>query len=134
MADLVSKLLVAFVEMYAEAHALEPRANLAPVVDLVLGDRRNDCLHRCEPCRKRAAVMLDEDAEEAFERTGKRAMNHYGAMIGAVASAIGEFEAFRQDEINLHGTQLPLAADRIANVDIELRAVESAAAFVDLIR
>ena len=61
-------------------------------------------------------------------------MDHDRAVILAVGGAVLQFEASRQYEIDLHRAELPRAADRVAHVDVELGAVERAAALVDVER
>src|ERR1700677_1195886 len=54
-------------------------------------------------------------------------------MIRTVGAAILQLEAFGQDEVDLHGAELPFAADGIVQVDVELGPVERAAALIDRI-
>src|SRR5665213_2394762 len=55
-------------------------------------------------------------------------------MVVAVGAAILQLETVGQDEVDLHGAELPFAADRVVQVDVELRAVERASAGVDGVR
>jgi hypothetical protein len=55
-------------------------------------------------------------------------------MIGAVAAAVGEREALRQDEVDLDGAELPAAPNRVVHVDVELWAIERAAPAIDRVR
>ena len=132
--DLVAELLVRRVGVDAETARAQTVAHVVRVVELVLGDRHDDGLHRREPGGEVAGEVLDEHAEEALHRARQRAVDHDRPMIGAVGAAILELEAFGQHEVDLHGSELPLAADRVAQVDVELGPVERAAAFVDLVR
>src|ERR1700722_7491064 len=131
MPNFVPELFIRFVELGTKARFCQPIDHAASIPRFILGYRRNDGLDRRQPSGEGSAVMLDERAEEAFERPGKRAVNHDGTVILPVASAIFQLETFGQNEINLDRTKLPRTAERIANVDVELRTVEGAAAFVD---
>jgi hypothetical protein len=52
----------------------------------------------------------------------------------AVLADVREPEAHRQVEVELDRGQLPLAAERVVESQVDLRAVEGAAALVDLVR
>ena len=49
-----------------------------------------DDLHRREPHRKRAGVVLDQNAEEALDRSVQRAMHHQRLMRFAVLGDVFE--------------------------------------------
>ena len=68
--------------------------------------------------------MLDQHAEEALDRAPQRAMHHQRLMAGAIFADVFQFEAPRQIEIELHGGELPRAADRVDQLDVDFRAVE----------
>ena len=51
--------------------------------------------------------MFDQDAEETFERSGKRPMDHHRTVILPVGGAVLQIEASRQHEIDLHRPELP---------------------------
>jgi hypothetical protein len=57
--------------------------------------------------------MLDQDAEETFNGTPQRAMHHQRLMTIAVFADIFHAESPGQIEIELHGGQLPGAADGV---------------------
>ncbi len=48
-------------------------------------------------------------------------MDHVGPVLGAVRADVGHVEPFGQVEVDLHRRQLPLAADGVAGVDVDLR-------------
>ena len=78
--------------------------------------------------------MLDQDAEEALDRTPQRAMHHQRLVAVAVFADVFQFEARRQIEIELHGGQLPRAADGVDQLHVDLRAVERRFALHVLVR
>ncbi len=66
LADLGVHLFVAGVEFHAQAGGFEFFLYLLGVVEVLLRDGHEADLHRREPQRKRAGVVLDEHAEEPF--------------------------------------------------------------------
>ena len=74
--------------------------------------------------------MLGEHAEEAFDGTELRRMDHHRLFAGAVGCDVFESEALGLVEVELDGRHLPGAADGVAGLDGDLRAVEGGAARV----
>ncbi len=72
--------------------------------------------------------MFGEHAEEAFDRTELRRVDHHRLLAGAVGGDVFEAEALRLVEVELDGRHLPGAADRVPGLDGDLRAVERRAA------
>src|SRR4051812_21264106 len=97
----------------------------ARIVDLSVGDRHHHGLHGCEPYRECSRVVLNQNAEEALDRTVESAMAHERLVLVSIFADILEAEAARQGEIELHGGELPLAADGVHQFHVDLRAVES---------
>ena len=79
------------------------------VLSLPVGDGQHDRLHRREPHRERAGVVLDQDAEEALDGAVERAVHHQRLVRLAVLADVLQAEAARQGEIELHGGELPRA-------------------------
>jgi hypothetical protein len=75
-----------------------------------------------------ARVVLDQEADEALEGAEDGAVEHDGAVLGAVLADIGRVEPLGQHVVELEGAGLPGAADRVGEVEFELRAVEGALA------
>ena len=97
---------------------------------LLVGDRDADDLHRGEPGREGAGVVLGEDAEEPLDRPELRRVDHHRLLPAAVGGGVLQAEAGRLVEVVLDGRHLPGAADRVAGLDGDLRAVERRAARV----
>ncbi len=97
VADFGRELFVAVVEMDANVVALESFGDVLGVVGDFFADGADLDLHRREPEREGAGVVLDQDAEEAFDGTEQRAMDHQRLMLGAVFGDVFEAEARRQD-------------------------------------
>ena len=100
------------------------------VLGMPVRDRNDHGLHRREPGRERAGVVLDEHADEPLHRTVERAVDHHRALMHVVFVRVLEAEAFWKIEIHLDRGDLPVATDRVAHVDVDLGSVERAVAFV----
>ena len=101
---------------------------------MLIGNGQEFDLYRSEPYGECAGIVFDEDAQEAFDTAEAGAVYHDRAMLLAVFADISHIEAFRHEHIELDCTALPGTADGILDVEIELRTVEGAVAFVNLIR
>src|SRR6266702_1462155 len=124
IADFRRQLFVTIVKMDAQIVALQSFGDVLGVVGDFFADRADLHLHGREPKRKRAGVMLDQDAEEALDGTEQGAVDHERLMLGAVFGDVLQAEARRQIEIELHGGELPGAADGVNELDVDLGAVE----------
>ena len=102
--------------------------DLARVRVGVRGDRAHHGMLRCEPKGQVPGVMLDQYAREALDRAEHGAMEHHRHVTLAVLADVGRPEPAGQVEVHLHGAALPVAADRVAQHELELRAVERALA------
>src|SRR5690606_20620096 len=133
VADPVAERLGSGVEAGARAGAaqlLDER--LAGGLELV-GDGQDPDLLGREPDGERAAVVLDQPADEALHRAEQRAVDHDRPVRPVVRADVLELEALGQVEVELERGALPLSAERVDEHDVDLRAVERAAAFVDLV-
>src|SRR5438132_11030426 len=70
--------------------------------------------------------MLDQNAEEALDRSVQCAMHHHRLLARSVFSYVLQAKALRQVEVKLHGRKLPKPADRIHQLDVNLRPVKAA--------
>ena len=94
---------------------------------MLVGDRDADDLDRREPGRERARVVLDEHAEEALDRAELRRVDHHRLLPRAVGRLVLQAEPRRLVEVVLDRRHLPGAADRVARLHRDLRAVEGGA-------
>jgi len=78
--------------------------------------------------------VLDEDAEEALDAAQQGAVNHVRAVGPAVFADELHGELFGQVEVELDGTGLPVPAEGVLDVDVDLGPVEGAAAGIDPVR
>ena len=106
------------------------RLQVAGVVRELLADRQDADLFGRQPERELASIMLDQNAEETLQRTEQRTVDHVGAVLLAIRADIRHVEAFGQVEVELDGTGLPFTAKSVLDLQVDLRAVEGAAAFI----
>src|SRR5712692_5209867 len=121
------------VEMHAEAPRAQARRRGARVVERRLAHRDDRELLPRQPEREVPGVMLDEAADESLEAAEEDAMDHHRALALAALVHERDVEALRQVQVDLDRGALPLAADRVLHLDVDLRRVEDAAALVDLV-
>src|SRR5208282_2263228 len=124
LADLGVHLFVAGVDLDAHSDGLELIRDFVGVLRVAFADGDHRHLHRREPYRERARVVLNEHAEETLDRSVESAVHHDRLLAGAVFGNVFEAEALRQVEVELHRRQLPQAADRVYQLDVDLRPVE----------
>ena len=99
LADLVVDLLVAQVGL--DPQAAPPAASAAAFSAIVVGvggDRRHHHLHRRQPQRERAGVVLDQHADEPLHRAADRPVQHHRPLLGAVLGHIFGVEALGQHD------------------------------------
>ena len=77
--------------------------------------------------------MLDQNSDKALHRAEDRPVQHDRGMARAILADIDGAEPPRHVEIELDRAALPLPAERIAEVEFELRPVERALARVESI-
>ncbi len=112
---------------------VERGGDLAGVVVGVGDDRRHHHLHRRQPEREAAGVLLDQDAEEPLEGAEDGAVQHDRAVARAVLADVFGVQPLRHVEVDLQRAALPVAADGVAQHEFQLRAVERALARVQLV-
>ena len=98
---------------------------------MFLANRHNADLRGREPERENTLEVLDDDADKALQRAVNCAVNDDRHRRGTVCRLIAEAEVMRKLEVQLNRSALPLSAERILNLQVDLRSVESAVALVD---
>ncbi len=78
--------------------------------------------------------MLDEDRDEPLERAAHGPVDDHRPMLGVVVAHVDQVESFGRRVVELNGAQLPAPADRVGDVEIDLRAVERPVARLELVR
>ena len=133
LADLVADLLVAVVADHADAGLLQLGAYLVGVVTALLGDGKRLDLHGSQPSGELARKVLNQNTDEALDGAKAYAMQHDGALLGAVGVHVLQVKVERHLEVELDGAALPGTAERVLQVEVDLGAVEGAVALVDLV-
>ncbi len=70
--------------------------------------------------------MLDQDTDETLDGTEAYTVDHDRTMLLAVCADVLQLETLRKLEVKLDGTALPGSADRIYQMEVDLRTVECA--------
>ena len=91
-----------------------------------VGDRQHRRLDRRQPQGECPREVLDQDADEALETAEDGTVDHHRHVRGVVGADVGELEPGRHLIVELDGAALPLPAQRVGDVEIDLRAVEGA--------
>ena len=86
VADLLLHPVVGVVDLDPQPLGPHPLRDVVQVVVVPLGDRDGLDLHRGEPGRERAGVVLDEHAEEPLDRAELRRVDHHRLLAGAVGA------------------------------------------------
>ncbi|CAN3964746.1 DNA repair protein RadC, partial [Dysosmobacter welbionis] len=130
--DLLADLLVAAVHLHPEAGGIQLLCDLIGVFQGAVCNGQDLHLHRVQPHRERAGKVLGDDADEPLHAAQNHPMDHDGAVLLAVLSGVLQFKPLRQLAVQLDGAALPSAAQGIGQMEVQLGAIESAVALVDL--
>lgn len=133
LADLVANLLVAVVADHANASLLQLGAHLVGVIAALLRDGKRLDLNGSQPGGELARKVLNQNTDKALDGAKAYAVQHDGALLGAVGVHVLQVKVERHLEIELDGTALPGTTKRVLQVEVDLGAVEGAVALVDLV-
>ena len=103
------------------------------VVAALLRDGKRLDLHGSQPGGELARKVLNQNTDEALDGAKAHAMQHDGALLGAVGVHVLQIKVERHLEVELDGTALPGTTERVLQVEVDLGAVESAVALIDLV-
>src|SRR5690606_1443908 len=131
LADLVADTVGPEIGFTAQAGVEESFGDLTGVLAEPFAHGNHGELHRREPHRERARVILDDDTHEALEAAVAGAMQHHRRVSLTVGTHVGEAKPSRHREVELDGAALPRTFEYVADVEVDLRAVERAVTFVD---
>ncbi len=90
----------------------------------IIADGEDAHLFWGKPEREVAAVMFDQESDEALVRAEGGTMDAEGSFLGVVAVFVNEPEAFWDGEVDLIGGDGELASDGAPELDVDLGAVE----------
>src|ERR1035437_9061848 len=122
--DFRTQLLIPEVARRAQACLSQLSQNLFPVFVELLRNRDDPHLLGGEPEREVAARVLDEDAEEPFERAENGAMEDHRAVFDAILRDVVQVEELRQVEVALDSPELPRSSKGVVYMEVDLRSVE----------
>src|SRR5207253_11123039 len=71
-------------------------------------------------------VMLDQDGDEPLEAADDGPVDDYGPVLRVVRADVLQIEVLRLLVIELDRGALPFPAQRVGNVEVDLRTVEGA--------
>lgn len=111
LADLVADLLVAVVADHANAGLLQLGTHLVSVVAALLRNRKCLDLHGSQPSGELARKVLNQNTDKALNGAKAYAVQHDGALLGAVGVHVLQIKVERHLEVELHGTALPGTAE-----------------------
>lgn len=126
LADFLVDLLVRQVGVRANTGCLELQAHVARIVIGIRHDGGDHRLHWRQPEGQAAGMVLDENAGEPLQRAEDGAMQHDRRVAVAVFADVLGIKAAGQVQVHLDGAALPVAADGIAQHELQLGAVERA--------
>ena len=127
-ADFIADLLIAQIGLHPEAFIDKGLRHFADIIGLRIGDIEHYGLYRSQPGRQLTGIVLDQDADKSLHRTDDGPVQHHRMLFLRMLVDILGAKALGHHEIDLHGTDLPGAADRILHVVFDLRTIESALA------
>src|SRR5216683_650074 len=104
---------------------------LLRIGDMPVSNRDEANLHRRYPDGKRSRRMLNENADEAFQRATNRAVNDNGRLLLTVLIDVRAVEAAWQLEVKLNRAQLPRSAEGIFYQNVSLWPIKCAISLLD---
>src|SRR2546425_13219316 len=97
-------------------------------------DRQRATMLGGEPEWERPGELLDQEPDEPLQRPVDRPVDHDRAVRAVILAGVLELEALGLLEIELDRRALPLSADDVVELDVDLRSVERPAALIDAVR
>src|SRR6218665_125700 len=132
LAYFIRDLLVAQIEQWPETEVgqrfLHFCSDFATVVGLRIRDVEQRQLHRREPGGQGACVLFEQHPEEALQAADDGAVQHDGAMAGAVLADEFGIQTLGHVRVDLYRAALPLPAQGILERVFHLGAIERALA------
>ena len=101
---------------------------------MAVGNWEHDGLDGRQPERKRSGEVLDQNRNESLEAAENGTVDHHRPVLGVVGADVFQVEVLGLLVVELDRRALPLSANRIGDIEVDLRPVERAILFVDRIR
>src|SRR5215469_6987800 len=92
VADLLLHPVIAGVDLNPDTVLAQPGRDSLQVIHVRIGDRDADNLHRRQPGRERASVVLGEDAKEPLDRAEQGPVDHVWPLPAAVRRLVLDTE------------------------------------------
>ena len=108
-ADPLAQLIVGVNDIDAEALVRQTLDHLGGVRLVSVGDRQHPCLHRREPCREGAGVVLEQHTEEPLDRAEQGSVQHDRQVPSVVGPYVLQLESGGHVEVVLDRAELPCA-------------------------
>ena len=124
VADLAVDLGAPQVDRDPEAGGLKLLLDVGRIAIHLLADRQDADLLRGQPQRKRRGEVLYQHPHEPLHAAERRPMHHDRAMGLVVGADVFKLEPLGQVIVKLHRSQLPLAADAVADHEVGLGAIK----------
>ena len=112
---------------------MQPLGEPARRVHLRIGDGEDADLLGRQPERERPGEVLDEEPDEPLQRPEDRTVDHHRPVRPVVGPGVLEPEPLRLLVVELDRGALPLPADGVVELDVDLGAVERPAALVEAV-
>ena len=132
--DLIANLLDPVVQFDPEPGADQPLLDRFGIVNVTVGDREQRHLNRSEPQRPGTSIVLQEKRQEPLKTAKNCTVNDDRPVFRVVGADVLQVEPLRQLVVELNRSALPLAADGVGNVEVDLGTVECAVTLVDGVR
>ena len=131
--DFLIHIFVAVIHIHTDSHVQELVIDPLCIGIVLLADRNDTDLCRRKPERERSLIVLDQDTDKALQGSEDSAVDNDRLLLQTVAVTIGQTEVMRQLEIELDSSALPLAAESVLDLEVDLRSIEGTVAFIDFI-
>ena len=106
--------------------------NLLCILIMFRTDRNHRYLIRTCPEREASLEVFDHDTYETLHGSEDSTVNHNRLFQCSVLCSVLHVEVQRQLEVKLDRAHLPFSSQRVLHLQVNLRAVESTVAFIDL--
>ena len=129
--DLLLYIALGVIRLDADAALLQKREDLLRVGIMLRSDRDDADLLRGEPEGKDTLEVFDDNADEALQGAVDRPVDDDRHCRYALRGLIAQTEIMRELEVELDGPALPFSPERVLDLEVDLRPVESPVSLID---